>query len=157
MPGSGAEDYVSSATIEARKPGGASATAAGRRAARQGPRRDRGGRRAFAHGELEARLRPFVARRASPPDVDDVVQDVFLRVQQGLPALREEERFGPWVYQVARSAIAEQRRVRARHPLAGGEPPEVPRHRPTTARRVRGGGSRAGRDPVHRHAAVAVP
>ena len=79
-----------------------------------------------AHRELEARLRPFVARRVSPPDVDDVVQDVFLRVQQGLPALREEERFGPWVYQVARSAIAEHRRARARHPLASGEPPDVP-------------------------------
>jgi len=83
-----------------------------------------------AYRELEARLRPFVARRVSSSDVDDVVQDAFLRVQQGLPALREEERFGPWVYQVARSAIAEHRRTRARHPLAGVEPPEVPAEPP---------------------------
>ena len=55
-----------------------------------------------AHRELKARLRPFVARRVSPPDVDNVVQDVFLRVQEGLPALREEERFGPWVGHDAR-------------------------------------------------------
>lgn len=79
-----------------------------------------------AYRELEARLRPFVARRVSDSDVDDVVQDVFLRVQQGLPALREEQRFGPWVYQVARSAIAEHRRGRARHPLAKEEPPDLP-------------------------------
>jgi len=78
----------------------------------------------FAHQELEARLRPFVARRVSPGDVDDVLQDVYLRVQRGLSAIRDDERFGPWVYRVARSAIAEQRRTRARHPLAIGEAPE---------------------------------
>jgi RNA polymerase sigma-70 factor (ECF subfamily) len=72
--------------------------------------------------ELEERLRPFVARRVSrPDDVDDVVQDVFLRMQRSLRDLRDEQRFGPWVYQVARSAIAEHRRARARHPLASGE------------------------------------
>jgi RNA polymerase sigma-70 factor (ECF subfamily) len=77
-----------------------------------------------AYQELEARLRPFVARRVPPADVEDVVQDVFLRMQRGIAALRDEERFGPWVYRVARSAIADQRRARARHPLAEGEAPE---------------------------------
>ncbi|HQP39291.1 MAG TPA: sigma factor, partial [Polyangiaceae bacterium] len=58
--------------------------------------------------DLEAKLRPFVARRVrSDVDVDDIVQDVFLRMQRGLAGLRDEERFGPWVYQVARSAIAD--------------------------------------------------
>ncbi len=72
-----------------------------------------------AYRELEARLRPFVARRVSAPsEVDDVMQDVFLRMQRSLAKLRDEERFGPWVYQIARSAIAEQRRTRARYPLA---------------------------------------
>src|SRR5450432_269532 len=76
-----------------------------------------------AYRELEARLRPFVARRVSAAsEVDDVMQDVFLRMQRSLADLRDEERFGPWVYQVARSAIAEHRRARARHPLAIGEP-----------------------------------
>jgi RNA polymerase sigma-70 factor (ECF subfamily) len=64
---------------------------------------------------LEAQLRPFVARRVrADADVDDVLQDVFLRMQRGVGALREEERFGPWVYQVVRSAIAEHRRASAR-------------------------------------------
>jgi len=66
--------------------------------------------------ELEAKLRPFVARRVhSEVDVDDVVQDVFLRMQRGLAGLRDEERFGPWVYQVARSAIVDHQRVAAKH------------------------------------------
>jgi RNA polymerase sigma-70 factor (ECF subfamily) len=78
-----------------------------------------------AYRELEARLRPFVARRVSAPsEVDDVLQDVFLRMQRSLTDLKDEQRFGAWVYQVARSAIAEHRRARARHPLAVGEPIE---------------------------------
>lgn len=77
-----------------------------------------------AHGELHARLRPFVARRVPASDVDDVVQDVFLRLQRGIASLRDEERFGAWVYQVARSAIADHRRSRARHPLTEKEPDE---------------------------------
>lgn len=72
-------------------------------------------------GELTARLRPFVARRVAPADVDDVVQDIFLRVQTNLGSLRESDRFGPWVYQVARSAIVDHRRRSARHPLAPAE------------------------------------
>jgi RNA polymerase sigma-70 factor (ECF subfamily) len=76
---------------------------------------------AFAHTELEQKLRPFVARRVPAVEVDDVLQDVFVRVQRGLPALRDEERLVPWLYQVARSAVQESIRQRVRHPLAGHE------------------------------------
>lgn len=75
--------------------------------------------------DLDAKLRPFIARRVrGEADVDDVVQDVFLRMQRGLAGLRDDERFGPWVYQVARSAIAEHQRAAQRHPLTDGTPPE---------------------------------
>jgi len=72
--------------------------------------------------DLEAKVRPFVARRVrSPSDVDDVVQDVFLRMHRSVSTLRDDERFGPWVYQVARSAIAEHQRSSARHPVASAD------------------------------------
>lgn len=72
--------------------------------------------------DLEAKLRPFIARRVrAPSDVDDVVQDVFLRMQRGLGGLRDEERFGPWVYQVARSAIVDHLRAAVRHRVAEDE------------------------------------
>jgi RNA polymerase sigma-70 factor, ECF subfamily len=75
--------------------------------------------------ELDAKLRPFIARRVrSSADVDDVLQDVFLRMQRGLAQLRDDQRFGPWVYQVAGSAIADHHRTAARHPAVSGEPPE---------------------------------
>lgn len=75
--------------------------------------------------DVAGRLRPFVAQRVAAGDVDDVVQDVFVRIQRGLSRLRDEERFGAWLYQVARSAIAEHGRTRARHPLAATEVDEV--------------------------------
>lgn len=72
--------------------------------------------------DLEAKLRPFVARRLrSQVDVDDVVQDVFLRMQRGLGALRDDQRFGPWVYQIARSAIVDHQRRASRHPVEVGD------------------------------------
>jgi len=68
--------------------------------------------------EVEARLRPYVARRVPPADVDDVVQETFVRVYRGLATLTDGERFGAWVYRIAGSAIADHERRRARQPLA---------------------------------------
>jgi len=71
--------------------------------------------------DLDAKLRPFVARRVASADIDDVVQDVFLRMQRGLQGLRDDERFGPWVYQVARSAITDHQRKAAKHVVVDPE------------------------------------
>ena len=68
--------------------------------------------------DVAARLRPFVARRVSPNEIDDVMQDVFMRMQRGLPTLRDEERFTSWLFQIARSSVADHMRSRARHPIA---------------------------------------
>jgi len=80
--------------------------------------------------DVATRLRPFIARRVAPSEIDDVMQDVFIRMQRGLPALREDERFIAWLFQIARSSVAEHMRVRARHPLAddaaGHDPPAEP-------------------------------
>jgi RNA polymerase sigma-70 factor (ECF subfamily) len=54
-------------------------------------------------------------------DVDDVLQNIFLRVQRGLVNLRDDERFGPWIYQLARSAIADHHRAVARRLPANEE------------------------------------
>ena len=76
--------------------------------------------------ELEARLRPYVARRLrAPADVDDVVQDVFVRIHRGLLGLRDGERFGGWVYRIAEHAVADHRRSRARHLVASSDENEL--------------------------------
>jgi RNA polymerase sigma-70 factor (ECF subfamily) len=76
--------------------------------------------------EVEARLRPFVARRVAPSDVDDVVQETFVRVYRGLATLEDGERFGAWVYRIAGNAIADNERQRARHPPSPGAPGNEP-------------------------------
>jgi RNA polymerase sigma-70 factor, ECF subfamily len=67
--------------------------------------------------ELERHLRPYLARRvASAADIDDLLQDIFVRLHQSLGTLRDEERFGGWVYRVAHSAVVDRARQRARAP-----------------------------------------
>jgi RNA polymerase sigma-70 factor (ECF subfamily) len=68
--------------------------------------------------DIESRLRPYVARRlASAADVDDVVQEILVRVHKGLATLRDDESFGGWVYRIAARAIADAGRSQARDPL----------------------------------------
>ena len=67
--------------------------------------------------DVAARLRPFVAHRVPTSDIDDVVQDVLVRMHRGLPALRENDRFSAWMFQVARNAIADAGRKHARAPI----------------------------------------
>jgi RNA polymerase sigma-70 factor (ECF subfamily) len=73
--------------------------------------------------EVAAKLRPFVARRVDPVEVDDVVQDVLLRLHRGLGGLNDEQRFFGWMYTIARNAIAEHRRHRAPTPI--GHAPDL--------------------------------
>ena len=69
--------------------------------------------------DIEARLRPYVARRvASAAEVDDIVQEILLRIHGGLASLHDGERFGGWVYRIAQRAVADSARARARAPIA---------------------------------------
>lgn len=68
-----------------------------------------------------APLRSFVAARV-PPEVDpeDVLQDVFVRIQAQLPNLRHAERVDAWIFQIARNVVADVYRNRERREgLAG--------------------------------------
>ena len=51
------------------------------------------------------------------PDTDDVVQEAMIRVVQGLPSLREPDRFRSWVVSIAIRQVHE--RVRARRRVWG--------------------------------------
>ena len=76
--------------------------------------------------ELEQHLRPYLARRvASAADVDDLLQDVFVRLHQGLANLDDDERFGGWVYRIARNVLADRARKGARQP-AGEWQDDIP-------------------------------
>lgn len=68
--------------------------------------------------QFAAPLRSFVARRA-PREVDteDVLQDVFVRIQAQLPNLRDADRIDAWIFQIARNVVADAFRKRARREL----------------------------------------
>src|SRR4051812_45065576 len=68
-----------------------------------------------AWSEIQRLLRPYVARRVvSSADVDDILQEIFVRMHRGLPALRDEERFGSWVYSIAHRVILDAGRAQSR-------------------------------------------
>src|ERR671912_447733 len=80
-----------------------------------------------AWAELHTNIRGFVARRVrQPADVDDIVQQVFLRVHQALPTLRDADKLTAWVYQTTRRTIVDYYRAPAqRREVSAGTAIEV--------------------------------
>jgi RNA polymerase sigma-70 factor (ECF subfamily) len=65
--------------------------------------------------ELNDRLRGFVARRiADPHAAEDIAQEVLLRLHQHLGELRTQDRLDAFAYRIARNAITDHYRGRAR-------------------------------------------
>lgn len=61
--------------------------------------------------ELRARLHGFVGRRVgNPEDAEDIVQDVFVRMQRNINALSSTDRLDAWAFRIARNAIADHYR-----------------------------------------------
>lgn len=84
----------------------------------------------LAWTELTSRLRPFIQRRVSENDAEDILQDVLLRMHNGLPKLREREQLAPWMFRIARNAIADHLRKRARNPARPAPRDEPPLEQP---------------------------
>lgn len=78
----------------------------------------------LAWSAIQGRLRPIVeARMGAGADADDVLQEVLLKVHQGVGGLRDETKLVPWMSQVTRRAVADHWRQRSRHPLAADDSP----------------------------------
>jgi RNA polymerase sigma-70 factor, ECF subfamily len=70
--------------------------------------------------ELRARLGAFVGRRVgNPADSEDVVQDVFVRMQRNLGALSSTERLDAWAFRITRNAIVDYYRAPQRRESSG--------------------------------------
>lgn len=70
--------------------------------------------------ELRARLHGFVGRRVgNPEDAEDVVQDVFVRMQRNIDALSSADRLYAWAFRIARNAIADHYRSPNRRDVPG--------------------------------------
>jgi RNA polymerase sigma-70 factor (ECF subfamily) len=61
--------------------------------------------------DFHRRLRAFVSRRVrNAADGDDVLQETFLRIHRHLGGVRRTGRLAAWVFQIARSALADHYR-----------------------------------------------
>lgn len=68
--------------------------------------------RTFRHQLLH-----YVQRRVpADVDADDVLQDIFIRLHEGLGELRDEERLRSWIFSIAHRAVADAYRRRGRRP-----------------------------------------
>ena len=56
---------------------------------------------------IAVRIRPFVARRVPPDDVDDVLQEILLRVHEGFDEIDDEAYFAKWLQRVAGSVVVD--------------------------------------------------
>lgn len=64
---------------------------------------------------IHAGLRAFIAKRvANEAEADDIVQDVWLKMQQGLDGLKDQSRLISWIYRIARHAIIDHYRAPGR-------------------------------------------
>lgn len=62
--------------------------------------------------ELRTRLAGFVGRRIrNPEDAEDVVQEIFLRMQHNIGSLASADRLDAWAFRIARNAIADYYRA----------------------------------------------
>lgn len=64
-----------------------------------------------------------------PSDVEDVVQDVFIKAYRGLPSFKGDSSFYTWIYQIARNTsfnfvTRQQKHVVLRDDIAGDEAPQ---------------------------------
>lgn len=81
----------------------------------------------------QARLRGFLSARVSnPADVDDLLQEIMIKVFTGLSTLEDPAKLQPWLYQTARRTIIDfyrkAGRVKSLHPddlWYGEDDPEV--------------------------------
>lgn len=77
---------------------------------------------------FESQLRGYAARRVKESELDDVVQETFLRIHHALESGTEVRDLRGWVFQVLRSAIADhhRKRARSREESAGEEIDDAP-------------------------------
>src|SRR5215216_1444361 len=76
-----------------------------------------------AFGELVERYKDLVFALVSRTSVDrnrieDLAQEVFLRIHRGLPYFRGEARLSTWIYRIVLNLVAAERSTRARAALS---------------------------------------
>ena len=72
----------------------------------------------------QQRVRSTLYQLCGAEVLDDLVQEVFLRVWKGLPKLRQASTFSTWLYRISWNVATDQRRQFAKRPQQQRKPPE---------------------------------
>lgn len=84
--------------------------------------------------EWQTALRQYLARRvAEQADVDDLLHEIFLKMERNLSRLRESGRIAGWLYRIADNTIADYYRARKRWEEVPEELPAPELSKDTTA------------------------
>lgn len=66
--------------------------------------------------DVQAKLRAFIAKRVSDEaEVDDILQETFLRMHRKLHSLKDPEKLLSWMYQITRHAVIDHYRAPRRN------------------------------------------
>ncbi len=65
------------------------------------------------YGEFHAKIRRYLDRLVGPADAEDVTQETFANVSQGLPRFREDSSLSTWIYRIATNAAYDRLRTRS--------------------------------------------
>lgn len=56
--------------------------------------------------EFSSELRSYILRRVSnPSQIDDILQDVFIKIHSNIDFLKEDTKIRSWIYQITRNTI----------------------------------------------------
>lgn len=83
---------------------------------------------ADVYSQFKEKLERFIRSRVRHgTDADDILQDVFLKVHQSLPNLKQNEKLQSWLYTIARNAVTDHfRKKKASIAHETTEGPESP-------------------------------
>lgn len=63
-------------------------------------------------GEFHSRLRAFLSRRVrNSADVEDILQEVLIRIHRNADKLHSREKLAPWLFQITRNAMIDHLRA----------------------------------------------
>jgi len=63
--------------------------------------------------EYQAKLAAFIKRRVAEDEVDDLLQDIFMKIISRIDSLKDDIKLESWIYQIARNTIADYYRARS--------------------------------------------
>lgn len=69
----------------------------------------------YLYQRYQGKVRSTLYQLCGSSSLDDLVQEVFLRVWKGLPKLKQPATFSTWLYRITWNVATDRRRMLARH------------------------------------------